>query len=185
MIEMTIESMGINPEIYQGVVLLKEQTGKRYLPILIGSAEANAIAVKLQGADMPRPLSHDLLCSVISSLKASVNSVVINELRADTFYARILLNTSGGQTDVDSRPSDALALAVRAEVPIFVEDTVLDEGGVLIDKETGQVVPQQTSEEKRMTEDELRRLSAFSDFINTLDMNKLGKEKKGDEDSDQ
>lgn len=185
MIEMTIESMGINPEIYRGVVLLKEQTGKRYLPILIGSAEANAIAVKLRGADMPRPLSHDLLCSVIGSLRASVDSVVINELRGDTFHARILLNTSEGQTEVDSRPSDALALAVRAEVPIFVEDTVLDEGGVLIDKETGQVVPQQTSEEKGVTKDELRRLSAFTDFINKLDMNKFGEGKKGNEGSDQ
>ena len=173
MIEMTIESTGIDPENYRGVVLLKEQTSKRYLPIWIGSAEANAIAVKLQGTDMPRPLSHDLLYSVIGSLKASVDSVVINELRDDTFYARILLNTSGGQTDVDSRPSDALALAVRAEVPIFVEDTVLDEGGVLIDKETGQVVPQQTSEEKTVTEDELRRLAAFTDFIDALDMDDL------------
>jgi len=185
MIEMSIESMGINPEIYQGVVFLKEQTGKRYLPILIGYAESNAIAVKLQDADMPRPLSHDLLRSIIDSLKASVDSVVINELRDDTFYARILLNTSEGQTEVDSRPSDALALAVRAEVPIFVEDTVLDEGGVLIDKETGQVVPQQTSEGKGITEDELRRLSAFTDFINELDMNKFGEEQKGNEGSDQ
>ncbi len=175
MIEMTIESMGVNPENYRGVVLLKEQTGQRYLPIWIGSAEADAIAVKLQGADMPRPLSHDLLCSVIGNLQASVDSVVINELRDDTFYARILLNTSQGQTEVDSRPSDALALAVRAEVPIFVEDTVLDEGGVLIDKETGQVLPQQTSEEKSVTEDELKRLSAFTDFIDTLDVDDFGK----------
>ena len=185
MIEMTIESMGIDPENYRGVVLLKEQTGKHYLPIWIGYAEANAITVKLRGADMPRPLSHDLLCSVIGSLKASVDSVVINELRGDIFYARILLNTSEGRTEVDSRPSDALALAVRTEVPIFVEDTVLDEGGVLIDKETGQVVPQQTSEKKGVTEDELRRLSAFTGFINKLDINKFGQREKGNEGNDQ
>lgn len=185
MIEMTIESMGVNPESYRGVVLLKEQTGKRYLPIWIGSAEANAIAVKIQNIVMPRPLSHDLLCSVIGSLQASVDSVVINELRDDVFYARILLNTSEGQADVDSRPSDALALAVRAKVPIFVQETVLDEGGVLIDKETGQVLPQEASEEKDVTEDELRRMSAFTDFINTIDMNKLGEGEKGDEDSSQ
>ncbi|MFO7773660.1 MAG: bifunctional nuclease family protein [Dehalococcoidia bacterium] len=185
MIEMTIQTMAISPENYRGLVILKEETGECYLPIWVGSAEAGAIAAKLQGADMPRPLSHDLLCSVIGNLKASVDSVVINELRDDTFYARILLNTSEGQTDVDSRPSDALAVAVRAGVPILVEETVLDEGGVLIDSETGQVVPHQTSEEKSVTEDELERLSAFSDFINTLDTNKLGEEKKGDEDSDQ
>lgn len=175
MIQMAIEGMGMNPENYRVVVLLKEQTGNRYLPIWIGSAEANAIIVKLRAEDMPRPLSHDLLYSIISSLKAGVDSVVINELRDDTFHARILLNTSEGRTDVDSRPSDALALAVRAEAPIFAEDTVLDKGGVLIDKETGQVLPQQTSEEKGVTEDELRRLSAFTDFIGALGIDDLGK----------
>jgi len=185
MIQMTIETMGINPENYRGVVLLKERAGKRYLPISVGSAEADAIVVKLQGTDLPRPLSHDLLFSVIGSLKASVDSVVINELRGDTFRARILLNTPEGRTDVDSRPSDALALAIRAEVPIFVEDTVLDEGGVFIDEKTGQVVPQQPPEEKGMTEVEFTRLSAFTDFIETLDIDKVGEEEKGNEDIDQ
>ena len=185
MIEMTIETMGVNPDNYREVVLLKEQAGKRYLPIWIGAAEANAIVVKLQGADIHRPLGLDLLFSVIGSLKASVDSVVINGLRGDTFQARILLNTSKGRAEVDSRPSDALALAIRAEVPIFVEDAVLDKGGVLIDKKTRRVLPQQPSEGKSVSEDELRRLSAFADFIDTLDTDKLGEEKKGNEDIDQ
>ncbi len=184
MIEMHIESMGVSPENHRGVVVLKEQAGQRCLPIWIGSAEAGAIAAKLQGADVPRPLSHDLLCSIIDNLKATVESVIINDLRDDTFYATILLNTVEGQTDVDSRPSDALAVAVRTGVPIFVEETVLDEGGVLVDSETGQVVPHRTSGEKQVTEEELSRLSAFSDFINTLDIKELDDEKKKDKDSD-
>jgi len=136
MIEVNIESIGISPMNYQRVVLLKEQAGERYLPIWIGPAEADAIAVKLQGVDVPRPLSHDLLWSVIGTLKASVNSIIINDLRDDTFYGRIILNTGDGQVEVDARPSDALALAIRARAPIFAEDAVLDEAAILIDRES-------------------------------------------------
>jgi len=174
MIEVTIESIGISPMNYQRVVLLKEQAGERYLPIWIGPAEADAIAIKLQGVDVPRPLSHDLLWSVIGTLKASVNSIIINDLREDTFYGRIILNTGEEQVEIDSRPSDALALAIRAEAPIFAEDAVLNEAGLLIDKETGQPTPQETPDGKSVSEDELRRLSAFTDFINTLDMDDFG-----------
>ena len=174
MIEVTINSMGISPMNYQRVVILKEQAGERYLPIWIGPTEADAIAVKLQSVDVPRPLSHDLLWSVIRSLNASIDSVVINELRDDTFYGRIILNAREGQVEIDSRPSDALALAVRAGAPIFVENTVLDEAGLLIDRETGQAIPQETPEGKSVSEDELRRLSTFTDFINTLDMDDFG-----------
>jgi len=174
MIEVTIDSMGISTMNYQRVVILKEQAGERYLPIWIGPAEADAIAVKLQSVDVPRPLSHDLLWSVISSLNASIDSVVINELRDDTFYGRIILNAREGQVGIDSRPSDALALAIRAGAPIFAEDTVLDEAGLLIDRETGQATPQETPEGKSVSEDELKKLSAYIDFVNTLDMDDFG-----------
>jgi len=174
MIEVTINSVGISPMNYQRVVLLKEQAGERYLPIWIGPAEADAIAIKLQGVDVPRPLSHDLLWSVIGTLKASVNSIIINDLRDDTFYGRIILNAGEGQVEVDARPSDALALAIRAKAPIFTEDTVLDKAGLLIDKETGQATPQETPDGKNVSEDELRKLSTFTDFINTLDMDDFG-----------
>ena len=157
------------------VVDLKEQAGERYLLIWIGPAEADAIAVKLQSVDVPRPLSHDLLWSVISSLHASIDSVVINEIRGDTFYGIIILNARGGQVEIDSRPSDALALAVRARAPIFAEDTVLDKAGLLIDEETGQATPQGTPEKKDVSGDELKKLSAYTDFINTLDMHDFDK----------
>jgi len=163
MIEVAINSIGISPMNYQRVVILKEQAGERYLPIWIGPAEADAIAIKLQSVDVPRPLSHDLLWSVIRSLKASIDSVVINELRDDTFYGRIILNAREGQVEIDSRPSDALALAVRAGAPIFAENTVLDKAGLLIDKETGQATPQETPERKRVSGDELKELSAYTD----------------------
>ena len=175
MIEVTIDSMGISTMNYQRVVILKEQAGERYLPIWISPAEADAIAVKLQGVDVPRPLSHDLLWSVIGTLNASIHSVVINELRDDTFYGKIILNARGGQVEIDSRPSDALALAVRAGAPIFAENTVLDKAGLLIDKETGQATLQETPERKNVSGDELKKLSAYTDFINTIDMDDFDK----------
>ncbi len=178
MIEMVIDSIRVSTMNYQRVVILKEKAAERYLPIWIGPTEADAIAVKLQGATVPRPLSHDLLYSVIGALGATLNSIVINDLKSDTFYAKIILNVDGGQMEVDSRPSDALALAVRAEVPIYVEEAVLDEAGILLDKETGKPISEEEKEgadSKKVSEDELRRMSAFTDFINTLDLGDLDK----------
>ena len=180
MIEMVIDSIRTSLMNYQRVVILKEKAAERYLPIWIGPAEADAIAVKLQGATVPRPLSHDLLHSVIGVLGATLNSIVINDLRSDTFYAKIILNVDGGQMEVDSRPSDALALAVRAEVPIYVEEAVLDKAGILLDKETGKPISEEEKEgadSKKVSEDELRRMSAFTDFISTLDLGDLDKHK--------
>jgi bifunctional DNase/RNase len=178
--KLTIQNIGLDPKTYQPVVLLKEDARERYLPIWIGSAEANAITLKLQGENLPRPLSHDLLLSVIGALGANVESVIINELKGDTFYSRILLNTAEGQIAMDSRPSDAIALAIRARVPIFVEDTVLDEAGVFVDMETGKVMPQQSSEGKSVSEEELRGLSAFTDLIDALDVDDLGESEHGE-----
>ena len=180
MIEMVIDSIRVSPMNYQRVVLLKEKTAERYLPIWIGPTEADAIAVKLQGAAVQRPLSHDLLHSVIGALGATLRSIVINELRSDTFYAKIILNVDGEQIEIDSRPSDALALAVRAEVPIYVEESVLDKAGILLDKETGKPISEgekEVADSKKVSDEELRRMSAFTDFINTLDLNDLDKRK--------
>jgi uncharacterized protein len=181
MIEVTINSMGISPMNYQRVLILKEQAGERYLPIRIGPAEADAIAIKLQGVDVPRPLSHDLLWSIIGALNASIDSIIINDLRDDTFYGSIILNAREGQVKIDSRPSDALALAVRAGVPIFAEDTVLDKAGLLIDEETGQATPQATPRKKNVSGGELKKLSAYTDFINTLDLDDFGKRRQENE----
>jgi bifunctional DNase/RNase len=183
MIEMVVDSIRASLMNYQRVVILKEKAAERYLPIWIGPAEADAIAVKLQGATVPRPLSHDLLHSVIGALGATLNSIVINDLRSDTFYAKIILNVDGRQMEVDSRPSDALALAVRAEVPIYAEEAVLDKAGILLDKETGKPVLREGEtggvggKGKEVSDEELRRMSAFTDFINTLDLDDLGKHK--------
>ena len=182
MIEMTIDSIRVSLMNYQRVVILKERMAERYLPIWIGPAEADAIAVKLQDVNVPRPLTHDLLSSVIDNLGATVNSIIVNELKSDTFYAKIILNVDGGLIEVDSRPSDALALAVRVEVPIYVEETVLDKAGILLDQETGKPIPQEeegggAGKGKKPSEEELRRMSAFYDFINTLDLEDFDKHK--------
>ncbi|MBA7702172.1 hypothetical protein ES703_110929 [subsurface metagenome] len=132
---------------------------------------------------MPRPLTHDLLSSIIDNLGATVNSIIVSELKNDTFYAKIMLNADGGLLEVDSRPSDALALAVRVEVPIYVEEVVLDKAGILLDQETGKPIPQEgekggtADREKKPSEEELQRMSAFYDFINTLDLEDFDKRK--------
>ena len=115
MIEMTIDSIRVSLMNYQRVVILKEKMAERYLPIWIGPAEADAIAVRLQGVTVPRPLTHDLLHSVIDALGATINSIIVSDLKNDTFYAKIMLNADGGLLEVDSRPSDALAPAVIKE----------------------------------------------------------------------
>ena len=112
--EMVIDSIRVSLMNYQRVVVLKQRGSERFLPIWIGSPEADAIAVKLQDVAVPRPLTHDLLGSVISTLGASVDHVVVTDLTNDTFYAKLVLSlTGGGQTEVDCRPSDAIAVAVR------------------------------------------------------------------------
>ena len=183
MIEMTIDSIRVSLMNYQRVVILKEKMADRYLPIWIGPAEADAIAVKLQDVTVPRPLTHDLLRSVIDALGATINSIIVSELKNDTFYAKIVLNVDGGQMELDSRPSDALALAVRAEVPIYAEEVVLDKAGILLDKETGKPISrggegdEAGGEGKKVSEEEMKRMSAFYDFINTLDLEDFDKHK--------
>jgi len=181
MVEMIIDSIRVSLMNYQRVVILKEKAAERYLPIWIGPAEADAIAIKLQGVSVPRPLTHDLLRSVITALGATVNSIIVQDLKNDTFYAKIIFDVDGTQMEIDSRPSDALALAVRAEVPIYADEAVLDKASILLDKETGKPISQQAGEgkadNKEVSEDELKRMSAFRDFINTLDLEDFNKRK--------
>jgi len=132
-IELTIESIRVSLMNYQRVVILKEKESDRYLPIWIGPAEADAIAVRLQEVAVARPLTHDLLRSVIDSLGASVDYVIVNDLSNDTFFARIMLQIDGRVMEIDSRPSDAIALAVRVQVPIYADESVLEKAGVKLD----------------------------------------------------
>jgi len=177
MLEMTIDSIRVSLMNHQRVVILKEKEAERYLPIWIGQAEADAIAVKLQDIAVPRPLTHDLLRAVIDALGASVNSIVVCDLRNDTFFAKIILRVDGADLEVDSRPSDALALAVRVRVPIFAEEAVLDKAGILLDRETGKpITPGDVGDKGAgVGEEELGRMSAFTDFIAGLDLDDLGK----------
>jgi bifunctional DNase/RNase len=188
MVEMTIDSIRVSMVNYQRVVILKEKGSERYLPIWIGPAEADAIAVKLQGVTVPRPLTHDLLRTVIDTLGATVDSIVVSDLKNDTFYARIILNVNGRQTEIDSRPSDAMALAVRVEVPIFAEESVLDKASIMLDKETGKPLiedgetpaeprTEKDSKGKKVSEEDVKKMSAFYDFINTLDLEDFDKRK--------
>jgi bifunctional DNase/RNase len=182
MIEMTIDSIRVSLMNYQRVVILKEKSSERYLPIWIGPNEADAIAVKLQGVAVPRPLTHDLLSSVINILGAAVNSIIVNDLKNDTFFARVILDVDGKQVEVDSRPSDALALAVRTGVPIYAEESVLEKAGILLDGETGKPIFEEgeTTEGRRprVTDEEMKKkMSAFYDFINTLDLDDFDKRK--------
>ncbi len=181
MIEMVIDSIRVSLMNYQRVVILKEKMADRYLPIWIGPSEADAIAVKLQGVNVQRPLTHDLLRSVIDTLGARVNFITVNDLKNDTFFAKITLDVNGGQLEVDSRPSDALALAVRVEAPIYVEESVLDKAGIMLDKETGKPIFEEgekaDKEGKKVSDEELNKLSAFRDFIDTLDWEDFDKRK--------
>ena|SRR3990170_628679 len=165
MIEMVVDSIRVSLMNYQRVVILKEAQSNRYLPIWIGPAEADAIAVRLQEVTVARPLTHDLLSSIITALGGTISSIMVNDLANDTFYARINLDVDGRHLEIDARPSDAIALAVRVNVPIFAEEAVLDRAGIYFDKETGQIKTPGT-----MDEEELKKLSAFKDFIETLDM---------------
>ena len=119
----------------QPIVLLKVEGKNRFLPIWIGHPEAAAILMKLQKADLPRPMTHDLLATVIDLLSASVSAVVVTELRDNTFYAVIRLDLDGKEVRVDSRPSDAIALAVRAEAPIYVSADLLGANGIEFEQE--------------------------------------------------
>lgn len=117
-------------------ILLKEVDGKRRLPIIIGAFEAQAIALEIEGIKPPRPLTHDLLKQLTDSLGATVLEIIIDELRDNTFFAKIILEVSGFSQEIDARPSDAIALAVRAQSPIYVSETVMDSAAFVPTDET-------------------------------------------------
>ncbi len=167
LVEMVVESVRVHMLSSQHVVILKESERDRYLPIWIGSDVANAIAMKLQGLSAERPLTHDLLVSILGSLGSSISRVVVTHVTEGTFHARLYLETAGGdETDVDSRTSDAIAVAVRTGSPIYADERVLDEAGVEPD----------STEEQSAEEEE--RLAVFREFVNSLDVD-LGGQGEG------
>jgi len=124
-IEMTIKGLMIDPITNMPIIILRDQEGQRILPIWVGGFEANAIALQIENVQTPRPMTHDLLKNIIDDLSAQVERIVVTELKENTFYALIHLRTNGHSIEVDARPSDAIALALRTRSPIFVEEAVI------------------------------------------------------------
>jgi bifunctional DNase/RNase len=136
-IEMTIKGLMIDPITNMPIVILKDKEGNRILPIWVGIFEANAIALQIENISTPRPMTHDLLKNVLGDLQANVQKIVVCELKDNTFYAMIYLDREGKLIAVDSRPSDAIALALRTKSPIYVEESVVESAkGMDLAKET-------------------------------------------------
>ena len=160
MIEVKIESIRASLMSEHRVVILKDTSSARLLPIWIGRCEAEAIAIRLQNVETPRPLTHDLLNNAIVKMGGEISHITVNDLRNDTFYAQITVNLNGRRVEIDSRPSDAIALAVRANVPIFVEEDVMAQAGITPETD----ITEDTDDES---------LSAFRDFIDSLNLDDL------------
>ncbi len=173
MIEVFVESIRVNMANYKRVVMLKEKSSSRYLPIWIGHFEADAIAIPMQKVPVSRPLTHDLLRSAISTLGARLEHVIINDLADETFYAKLILDQNGKTVEVDARPSDAIALAIRAEVPIYVEEKVIESAGMVFEGEDEAEEGAARAEEETPVDEE--KLAVFRQFINTLDIDDLEK----------
>lgn len=173
MIEVKIDSIRVSLMSQHRVVVLKEIDSDRFLPIWIGPFEADAITVQLQQIQVARPLTHDLLKNIIDEMGAKISHVMVSELKNDTFYARIIMDLNGQSLEIDARPSDAIALAVRVRAPLFVAEEVM---------ELASIVPEPSLEEVEeeggttpMSEEEEAQLSIFREFINELDLDDLEK----------
>jgi bifunctional DNase/RNase len=173
MIESVVESIRVSLVTNQRVVILKELEGERYLPIWIGPFEAEAIAMELQGVEAARPLPYDIMKTIIGDLGGRVRRILVTTLRDDVFFATIVIEAAGRQVEVDSRPSDAIALAVRTKVPIFVDESVMESAGVVFGEDEEET-SDETKPKRARVEDE--KLSSFRDFINSLDFSDEGKE---------
>jgi uncharacterized protein len=128
--QMKVDKLGIDLLTHDPVVILKDVEGKRFLPILIGPFEATSIALALEGAPVPRPLSHDLMRSMLETLDARLEQIVIHDIRESTFFAKLVIRTNGELQEIDARPSDCIALALRMQAPIFVSDKIVLEEAV-------------------------------------------------------
>jgi bifunctional DNase/RNase len=175
MIEVTIDSIRVSLMSQHRIVVLKEESGARFLPIWIGPFEADAITLQLQGVDAPRPLTHDLLKTVIETLGGEVLHIVISALEKNTYFARIVLDVDGDTVEVDSRPSDAIALGVRVNAPIYVADEVMEAAGLKPEEEISlEGAPPSNRTQRAIAEDEEEEdLGVFTDFVEGLDLDSL------------
>lgn len=170
MIEVVIDSVRVSLMSHHRIVVLREENGERYLPIWIGPCEADAITIQLQGIEVQRPMTHDLLRKFAESMDGEITQVVIRDLQNETFFAEIVLEANGETIEVDSRPSDAVALAVRADVPIFVADEVMEKAGMEPEEELGVLEQGSDGGEEEVSEANDEDLGVFRDFIEGLDI---------------
>lgn len=161
MVELTLIGVRVELPANQPIVLLKEREGERYLPIWIGAAEATAIALAMQGVQPPRPMTHDLMKNVLEELQVSLDKIVITELLDGTFYSVIHMSRNGSTHEISSRPSDAIALAVRADIPIFAHEDVLGEASVMIREDE--------DEDEEQAEQQVEQFKEFLDQVNPED----------------
>ena len=175
MIEVVIDSIRVSLMSQQRIVILREQGAERYLPIWIGIYEAESITIALQEVEVARPLTHDLMKNVFQRLNARILRVEVVSLRDDTFYGNIVIEANGEIINIDSRPSDAVAIAVRAHVPILVARSVMDAAGIIPEEDLQENPPPEDqaapSSEKIEASDD--RLSVFQDFLDGLDLGDL------------
>ncbi len=174
--KLVVESLKIN-NVGQRVVILKQESGSMYLAIWIATAEADSIAIRLQKIDIPRPLTHDLLCNSISKLDGNIEKVIITDIKNDTFYAKIIVNQSGKIIQLDSRQSDAISVALQANVHIYCEDSVLEKAGFkkrdiddLSKDKTNKKKSKEMNSRLPLGDKERKSLSVFESFIDTLDI---------------
>jgi hypothetical protein len=176
LVEMVVESVRVHMLSSQHVVILKESDRDRYLPIWIGPWEANAIAMRLQGLTPERPLTHDLFAATLLELGVTIRQVIIADLADETFHARIQIESNGRTIEIDSRPSDALALAVRAGVPIYAAEEVLTRAAVEPQSRSPEALEMTGAQGWTSTDP---RLEVFRDFINSLEVDIEGDTREG------
>ena len=175
--EITIDSIRVSLSNYQRVVILKLKSKDLYIPIWVGSNEADSIAVKLQKVKLPRPLTHDLMITLLEKLDVSIEYVLVDSMKNETFYSKIAFKINNKIEMIDSRASDAIALAVRFSCPIYVNDEVVNNVGVSLDHlaNTAQNNAQKSLNKNNNSETYNTEVSEFSDFINSLDLDNFGK----------
>ncbi|WP_026369357.1 bifunctional nuclease family protein [Kallotenue papyrolyticum] len=199
MIRVVVDSIRVNLLSQQRMVMLREVDNRRYLPIWIGAFEAEAIGAAMQGHEPPRPLTHDLLRNVITELGGTVQYIAVTQLQDTTYYARIVIDVRGVRREIDARPSDAIALGLRVDAPIYVAEQVLEQAGVTLndeeEEEEEEAEPELPSsfslppmrerpatpparEEAEEADFNDENLSVFRDFINSLEQKKPPEEEQ-------
>jgi len=156
--QMKVDKLGIDLLTHDPVVILKDMDGSHYLPILIGPFEATAIALALEGAPVPRPLSHDLMRSILETLETTLEQVIVHDIKDSTFFAKLILRTNGELQEIDARPSDGIALALRMQAPIYVSDKI--------------VLEEATPDKKPVDDSEMSRFKKFLDDLKPSDFNR-------------